>query len=281
MPVFDTQQPVPVTIDVLAGDIRITASDRADTVVEVRPSDLGHDPDIRAAEQTRVEMTSGGLLIKGPRQRSQSLFNKAGSVDVTVDLPAGSQVRAEATVGAVRAIGVLGECRVKTSAGDIEIDESGPADLRCSAGSIIADRVAGHAEISSGSGRIRVTEIDGTATIKNANGDIWVGHVTGDLRMHTANGDLTVDRADSGVTASTATGAVRAGDIRRGTTSLKTGFGEIEIGIREGTAAQLDVSTGFGRVHNDLTAADSPGDAADTAEVRARTSFGEIYIRRP
>jgi DUF4097 and DUF4098 domain-containing protein YvlB len=281
MPVFDTPQPVPVTIDVVAGDIRIIASDRADTVVQVRPSDVGHEPDVRAAEQTRVEMTTSGLLIKGPRQRSASLRNKVGSVDVSVELPAGSPVRADAALGVVRASGVLGECRVKTSAGDIEVEQSGAADLRCSAGSITADRVAGDAEISSGSGRIRVGEIDGTAAIKNANGDIWVGHITGDLRMHTANGDVTVGRADAGVNASTATGAVRAADIARGAVALKTGFGEIEIGIREGTAARLDVSTGFGRVHNDLAAADSPGEAADTAEVRARTGYGEIYIRRP
>jgi DUF4097 and DUF4098 domain-containing protein YvlB len=281
MPVFDTPQPVPVVIDVAAGDIRIIASDRADTVVEVRPSDPGHDQDVRAAEQTRVEQTAAGLLIKGPRQRSASLFNKVGAVDLSIELPSGSAVRADAAIGAVRATGPLGECRIKTSAGGIEVEQSGPADLTCGAGAITADRVTGHAEISSGSGRIRIGEVDGTAVVKNANGDIWVGQVTGDLRMHTANGDLTVGRADAGVTASTATGAIRASDIRRGTMSLKTGFGEIEIGIREGTAARLDVSTGFGRVHNDLTAADSPGAAEDIAEVRARTSYGDIYIRRP
>ncbi|HEU5421054.1 MAG TPA: DUF4097 family beta strand repeat-containing protein [Streptosporangiaceae bacterium] len=281
MPVFDTPQPVPMVIDVVAGDIRITASERADTIIEVRPSDPSHDPDVRAAEQTRVEETAAGLLVKGPRQRSRSLVSKVGAVDLTIELPSGSTIRADAAIGAVRAAGPLGECRIKTSAGDIDVEQAGPADLTCGAGAITADRVTGHAEISSGAGRIRIGEVDGTAAVKNANGDIWVGQVTGDLRMRTANGDLTVGRADAGVTASTATGAIRAGDIRRGTVSLKTGFGEIEIGIREGTAARLDVSTGFGRVHNDLTAADSPGEAADRAEVRARTSYGDIRIRRP
>ncbi len=281
MPVFSTPEPAPVVIDVVAGDIRITATDRSDTVVEVTPSDPGHDPDVRAAEQTRVEQTAAGLLIKGPRQRTASLRNKVGSVDVSIELPAGSPVRAEAAIGAVRASGLLGECQIKTSAGGIEIDQAGAADLSSSAGAIAAGRLYGHAEISTGSGRVRLGEIDGSAVVKNANGDIWIGHVTGDLRMNTANGDLTVGRADAGVTASTANGAVRVSDIRRGSISLKTGIGEIEVGIREGTAARLDVSTGFGRVHNDLTAADSPGAADDIAEVRARTSYGDIYIRRP
>ena len=39
MPTFDTDGPISVTIDLVVGDARITASDRSDTVVEVSPSD--------------------------------------------------------------------------------------------------------------------------------------------------------------------------------------------------------------------------------------------------
>jgi hypothetical protein len=63
-------------------------------------------------------------------------------------------------------------------------------------------------------------------------------------------------------------------------TSLRTGYGQIELGIRPGTAARLDAHTGFGQVHTDMSAADSPGPDEETAEVRARTSFGDIVIRR-
>ena len=59
MPVFDTPEPISVTIDLGLGDIRIAASDRADTVVDVRPTDESNEPDVRAAEQTRVEYTAG------------------------------------------------------------------------------------------------------------------------------------------------------------------------------------------------------------------------------
>jgi hypothetical protein len=41
------------------------------------------------------------------------------------------------------------------------------------------------------------------------------------------------------------------------------------------------VSTQFGRVHNHLDAADGPEPADETVEVRARTSYGDIVIRRP
>ena len=39
MPEFDTPEPITVEIDLVVGDVRLTASERANTVVEVRPSD--------------------------------------------------------------------------------------------------------------------------------------------------------------------------------------------------------------------------------------------------
>ena len=280
MPAFDTPEPISATIDLVAGDARITAGDRDDTVVQIQPSDISHEPDVRAAGQTRVEYAAGRLLVRAPRQRSLGLFGKPGSIDVTIELPAGSQLQGEASVAAFRCAGLLGECRISTATGDIELDRTGPLDLRTGAGRITVDHVAGHAEISTGSGRVRLGEVDGTAVIKNSNGDSWIGEVNGELRVNAANGDISVDHAGAGLMARTANGDVRIGEITRDAVSLKTAVGEIEIGIRAGTAARLDVSTQFGRVRNHLDAADSPGPSDQTAEVHARTSMGDIVIRR-
>jgi len=263
MPAFDTPEPISVTVDLGVGDVRIAASDRTDTVVDVRPTDEHNEPDVRAAGQTRVEYAAGRLLVKGPKQRGIGLFSKPGSVDVTIELPAGSQLDADAGAAAVHGAGRLGACRVKTGLGDITMD-----------------RLAGPADISAGSGEVRLGQIDGSAVIKNSNGDCRVGEITGDLRVHTSNGDVSVGRAGAGVAASTAYGDVRVGEVARGTASLRTSFGEIEIGIRGGTAARLDVSTMFGRVLNELAAAEGPGAAGETAEVHASTSYGDILIRR-
>jgi Toastrack DUF4097 len=263
MPAFDTPEPISVTVDLGVGDVRIAASDRADTVVDVRPTDDSNEPDLRAAEQTRVEYTAGRLLVMGPKQRGLGLFSKPGSVDVTIGLPAGSQLQGDAGVAAFHCMGRLGPSRVKTGAGDITMD-----------------RLAGPADIGTSTGDVRLGRIDGSAVIKNANGDCWVGEITGDLRAHTSNGDISVGRAGAGVAASSAYGDVRISEIARGSAALKTSFGEIEIGIRAGTAARLDVSTKFGRVFNDLAAAQGPGASDETAEVHASTSYGDILIRR-
>jgi DUF4097 and DUF4098 domain-containing protein YvlB len=248
--------------------------------VEIRPSDASHDQDVRAAEQTRVEYAAGRLLVRAPRQRSLSIFGKPGSIDVTIDLPAGSHVHGDASVAAFHGAGRLGECRVKTAAGDIQLEDTGPLDLNTGAGAISVDRVAGPAEVSTGSGRVRLREIDGTAVIKNSNGDSWVGEVAGDLRVNAANGNISVDHANADVNASTANGDVRVGGVRRGSASLKTSFGEIEVGIQAGTAARLDVHTEFGHIRNQMDASESPGPSDQTVEVRARTSYGDIVIHR-
>jgi DUF4097 and DUF4098 domain-containing protein YvlB len=280
MPTFDTPEPISAVIDLVVGDARITASDRGDTVVEIHPSDASHDQDVRAAEQTRVEYAAGRLLVRAPRQRSLSIFGKPGSIDVTIGLPAGSHVHGDASVAAFHGAGRLGECRVKTAAGDIQLEDTGPLDLNTGAGAISVDRVAGPAEVSTGSGRVRLREIDGTAVIKNSNGDSWIGDVAGDLRVNAANGNISVDHANADVNASTANGDVRVGGVRRGSASLKTSFGEIEIGIQAGAAARLDVHTEFGHIRNQMDASEGPGPSDQTVEVRARTSYGDIVIHR-
>lgn len=280
MPTFKTPEPISVTIDFAIGDARITASDRDDTVVEVRPSDGSHEPDVRAAEQTRVEYAAGRLLVKSAKQRGLGLFGKPGSIDVTIELPAGSHLQGAASVAAFRCMGHLGECRVKTSIGDIQLDHVGTLDLNTSAGAIVVDRVTGHVEISTGSGNVRLREIQGSAVIKNSNGDSWVGEITGNLRVNAANGDICIDHPYADVTARTANGDVLIGELVRGSATLKTARGEIEIGVHTGTAARLDVHTSFGRVRNQMETTDSPDSSENTVEVQARTSFGDIVIRR-
>lgn len=280
MPIFATPEPITVTIELGVGDVALSASERADTVVEVRPSDPGQDRDVRAAERTRVEYTDGRLQVVTPKGRGLGVFGKLGSVDVVIELPAGSQLRGEAGVAAVRGVGRLGECRFTTGLGDVQFDHTGPLHLNAGMGSVVVDRVAGTAEVTTGSGTVRLRQVDGTAVIKNSNGDTWVGQIAGDLQVKGANGDISVDHADAGVTARTANGQVRVGGITRGVASLDTAHGGIEIGIRAGTAARLDLHTALGRVISQLAEVDRPEPSDERVDVRARTTIGDILVHR-
>jgi hypothetical protein len=281
MPSFETPEPISATIDIAMGDVRMVAGDRGATVVDVRPSDASDDEDVKAAELTRVEYANEQLLVKAPKLRSWMSRRSGGSIEVTVELPAGSHVHGSAGLADFRCEGPLGDCRIKTGLGRIQIDRAKTLNLKSGAGDITVDRVTGQAEVTAGSGDVRVRAVDAGAVIKNSNGDTWVGVGGGDLRLNSANGSIAVDQAQADVGAKSANGAVRVGEVIRGSVVLETQIGELEVGIREGTAAWLDVSSRFGRVRNSLTASDEPDPSGETVEVRARTSVGDVVIRRP
>ncbi|MER5213862.1 DUF4097 family beta strand repeat-containing protein [Streptomyces sp. NPDC002838] len=277
MPSYETPEPISATLEFDIGDVRITASKRRDTVVEVLPSDGSDETDVRAAQQTKVMYSGGTLTIKGPKKRS--LFGKSGSIDVSVELPAGSQIQGTSPMADFICAGPLGDCRLKTSLGDIRLEEAETVNLRTDHGDIRVDRTNGNAEIH-GAGRIDIGEITGTATVKNGNGETTIGETTGDLKVNSAYGRISVGVAHASVDAKSANGAIRLGEVVRGQIQLDTAAGNVEIGIRESTAAWLDVNSRIGGVRNSLGPAEGPGGSEETVEVRARTGVGDIVIRR-
>ncbi len=280
MPTFDTREPISVNLELGVADIRITASDRTDTVVEVRPADPAKKGDVTAAEQTRVEYADGVLHIRSPRGWRHYTFLGGGeAIDLQIEVPAGSAVRGEAGMGTLSATGRLGECRYKSGAGGIHIEEAGALSLKTGAGDITVGRAGGACDFAT-AGAVRIGTIDGTAVIKNANGDTEIGDVTGDLRVKAANGKVTIGRAHSTVGATSANGDIRLGEVVRGAVNARTAYGRIEVGVRDGVAAWLDLNTAFGKVHSDLDAADRPAPGEDTVEVKARTAYGDVTVRR-
>ncbi len=277
MPSFDTPGPISATLEFDVGSVRISAAKRLDTVVVVLPRDGAVDADVEAAQQTTVTFSGGLLLVRGPRKRS--LFGRSGSIDVNIELPAGSGVRAVSPMAGFICEGRLGDCAIKTSFGGIRIDEAATISLKTGHGDIRVDRATGDADVS-GAGRVEVGEIAGTAAIKNGNGDTTIGEVARDLRARAANGRISVGVAHAGVDAKSANGGIRIGEVIHGQISLHTAVGDVEVGIAEHSTAWLEVNTGFGSVRNSLRPTDGPSPSGDTVEVRARTGVGDIVIRR-
>ena len=281
MPTFATPNPIIVDVELGVGDIRVEASDRIETVVDVRPSDPAKKADVSAAERTRVEYASGHLLVKAPTGWRRWMPDRDGeSIDVLIGLPEGSSVRVEAGVATVRGRGRIGECGCKVGVGDLQLDGSGPLELKTGAGDITVERAVGRTQIVTGSGAVRIGYIDGTAAVKNSNGDTWIGEVTGEARVSAANGSISMDRAREGIVAKTANGDVRLGEVERGAAVAQSAMGDVEVGIREGVAAWLELNTKFGEVHNDLDASESPEASEETVEVHASTSYGDVVVHR-
>ncbi len=281
MPTFDTPQPISVTVELGVGDIRIVASDRRDTVVEVRPSDDAKKSDATAAEHTHVEYAHGELAIKAPKGWRQHGVRSGGeAITVHVELPSGSQLDGHTGVAVLHCTGRLGRCHYRTGVGDIHIDQAGPVELRSGRGDIAVGEAVGPAEVTTGSGSVRIGRVDGTTVIKNSNGDTSIGEVTGDLRVNAANGTIVVDHAQAAVEARTANGDLCLREVASGSVRAQTALGTVDIGVLDGVTAYLDLDTRFGTVHNELDSVERPEAAGDTVEVRARTSFGDVNVRR-
>jgi DUF4097 and DUF4098 domain-containing protein YvlB len=279
---FQTPGHLSMTIDLgCVGDVRITTGDSTITTVDVRPRDTQRAADVRAAEQVNVELIGGLLRIVAQRSwRAYSLWGNGGAVDIVVEMPARSDLSADLAMGRLDVQGPLGACRVKTGMGNVRVDATGALRARTGFGDVAAETVAGDADLSTGSGALRVGRVEGDAVVKNSNGDVRIGTITGTLEAKSANGDIAVARAHGSVKAKTACGSVRVAEVESGSATLETAYGDVEIGIRTGTAAWLDVSSKSGTVRSSLEAADSPDDTDQTVEVRARTSYGDILIHR-
>ncbi|MEW2287399.1 DUF4097 family beta strand repeat-containing protein [Streptomyces sp. NPDC047841] len=176
---FDTPAPVSAVVDIPAGRVQFIASDRADTTVEVLPADPSKSRDTKAAEQTTVAYADGVLRITAPAGGKQ-LFGPSGSLEVTVQLPAGSDVEGKAAGAEFRGVGRLGDVAFDGAYRRFKVDEAASVRLTVVDGDVEVGRLNGSADISTARGDIRVDEAaKGTVVLRTQSGDISVAAANG------------------------------------------------------------------------------------------------------
>ncbi|MGW2709077.1 DUF4097 family beta strand repeat-containing protein [Streptomyces sp. NPDC001356] len=283
---FETPSPISVSLDLVAADIDVTASDRTDTVVTVRP---GNDSEAsaRAAEQTTVEYKNGKLVIKTPKPR-RSLFSRGRSAEdekestiaVAIEVPAGSDLSGEAALGYLTGTGRLGECRFTSACGNVQLEQTAGLHVEAALGDVNVGRVIGTAEITAAQGNLKIDLIEGSARIKNLSGMTALGDVIGELRVTATNGEVSVGRAFGDVAAKNTNGDIYLGEVARGEIVLETTRGSIGVGVPAGVAAHLDARSLVGGVYSALEDTAAPDGSAATVRLRTRTVMGEIKIHR-
>jgi DUF4097 and DUF4098 domain-containing protein YvlB len=175
---FDTTGPIAAVLDIPGGRIQFIAADRADTTVEVRPANAAKGRDVKTAEQTKVEYADGVLRIEAPVKNQY--FGPSGSVEVTVQLPAGSRIEGKAASAEFRGVGRLGDIVFEGAYDQIKIDEASSVRLTALDGDVEVGRLGGPAEISTARGDIRITEaVGGTVLLSTQSGDISVSATAG------------------------------------------------------------------------------------------------------
>lgn len=279
MPTFTTPTPIDLAINLQVGAIDVVASDRADTVVTVEPTNPSKAVDRRGAEETRVDFDGQRLTITGPKPRL-SWVGPTESVDLRIELPTGSRLTAELAVGGVHTSGQLGATRIKASMGPVDLDATGDLWLRAGHGGAALGSANGSIEITADHGQIRVGSVTGDALLKASHGSILINEIGGDLDAKLSYGDLDLARALGSVTAKTAYGAISLREVSSGSIQADSGYGQVTVGVRPGVPAWLDLSSKEGHVRNHLQGDQAPAEDEQTVAVRARTQFGDITIQR-
>ncbi|MFD3508057.1 GIN domain-containing protein [Nocardia sp. NPDC058666] len=204
MSTFQTPQPIAVTVDVPCGEVTVIASDRLDSVVDVRPADAANKADVRAAQEVQVDFVDGALKVETPK--SWKPFSGKPTISVTVEVPTGSALDATLAMGRLVSVGEFGQCDLEVSAGDIVVENPGAS-----------------------------------------------------------------------VSAKTAKGNIRVDEATRGVLRLETSMGDLEVGVRRGSAARLEADAMGGNVQN-LTEPVDPQGNSETVRIVARTLYGSVIV---
>ena len=277
MPTFSTPGPITAPVQVAGAQVRVTASDRTDTVVLVEPINTASQSDVKVANKTKVDFAGGQLSVK-----TTVSGDKNGSVAITIDLPAGSSLVAYLAHSGVHADGSFGDCELHIASGRVQLDRIDALQASIASGEVAIGHIAAGATIDGGAFAMRIGEVEGTVGFSNSGGQAWIGHASADLDLSGGSGscDFDIDRADESVNASTASGAIRIGRMTHGQAKLMNGSGNIEVGISEGTAASIDVNSERGAVHNFVSSQGDSDPSDDMVIVHARARHGDIIIQR-
>ncbi|WP_318212823.1 DUF4097 family beta strand repeat-containing protein [Streptomyces sp. SJL17-1] len=213
---FATATAIATVLDIPAGRIQLIAADRNDATVDIRPVNAAKSADVKAAGQVTVEFTDGVLRITAAPPKNK-ILGDSGSVEVTVQLPAGSRVEAKTAAAELRGVGRLGDVVFEGALGPVKLDEAASARLTLQAGDITVGRLGGSAEISTQKGDLRIAEaMGGTVVLRTAAGDITVGAARGvsaALDAGTGYGRVHNSLANNGTAALTLHATTSYGDI--------------------------------------------------------------------
>jgi hypothetical protein len=275
MTAFATPGPIVATVEVAGAQVRVTASDRTDTVVLVKPINEASRSDIKVASKTKVGFADGQLSVTTTTPR-----DKSGSIAITIDLPAGSSLAAYLAHSSVQVDGPVGQCELHLASSQVQLDRIDGLQANIAAGEVTIGHIAGRADIDGGAFAMRIGEVEGTVGLSSSGGQAWIGHASADLDLSSGSGDFDIDRADGSITATTASGAIRIGRMTHGQAKLMNGSGNIEVGISEGSAASIDVNSERGAVHNFVSPQGDSDPSDPKVMVHARTRHGDIIIQR-
>jgi Putative adhesin len=287
---FDTDGPVELDLTTGGGSITVRLVDEPGVHVEIRQDTVGGSPwaqgvtnlmswvstqfpqfsgqfgeavpegssaGAEAVRQTRVDFTAGRLVVRTPKE----LQLRNVPIAVSVQAPAGSHVEAASGAGHVNVSGRAGRITVHTGSGRITTDQAeGSAKIETGSGTVRLGPMTAGLRAKTGTADIEVSALSAASTVVTGSGDVWLGAVTADVLARTGSGRVTIANAASGEL------------------ELHTGSGAIHVGVRKGSPAEVDLSSGSGEARSELHLTNSPPESKPPLRIRGRTGSGSALV---
>jgi DUF4097 and DUF4098 domain-containing protein YvlB len=272
MHTFETPSPVNLRVELWQGSVDISAEDTQTTTVELRG-------DQELIDSAKVEQRGNQIDVMMPKIKS-GLFRRSAEVEARIVVPKHSNARVQTASADIRTHGDLGEVDASSGSGDVEVDQAAEAGVRTGSGDITVRAVHGDCNTKTGSAEVMLGKIGGDCDVLSGSGDVMIDEVVGTLKIKAGSGDILVKSSGDGVDAMAGSGDLLLRRVERGRVKAKTGSGDITVGVADGTAAYLDVSTVTGDVSSELDGSEAPVDGELTAEIFVQTGSGDVVLQR-
>jgi DUF4097 and DUF4098 domain-containing protein YvlB len=246
---FHTPLPLELEVGIPSGQIEVETTEGEESNITV-------DGDDRVLEEVEIRQ-DGNRLVVAYRGKGKFGFSLS-----PFTLVFGSELRVRATVPHTAGV------KVKTASADTRLDGR-----------------FGALGVNSVSGDVRLRgEVGGPANLKTVSGDADLDRVEGDLSAHTVSGDLRVGPIAGSTDLKTVSGDIRLQTVTAGDVRFTSVSGDIEIGIAQGSAVDVDAGSTSGDLSSEVPLASEPtpgeGEAGPTVVLRGRTVSGDVKVFR-
>jgi DUF4097 and DUF4098 domain-containing protein YvlB len=248
---FATTEPVELLLEIQAGTMTVHASPTTEVALDV----TAHGGDDHAVT---VERAGRQIRVIGPR--GIGLFRRGSHIDIRASVPEGTDLV------------------VRTGSADLQVTGSiADVDIRTGSGDMAIGLTTGSVRATAGSGDVRLGSVAADAAINAGSGDIVIERAGGRVLVKSGSGDVVVRTCAADVSATTGSGDIHLGRLTVGTTTVRTGTGDVLVAVTDGVPVWTDIAAGGG-VTSTLTPRGEPGPGQPFVTVRGQVGTGSVRL---
>lgn len=253
---FDVGTPLHASVKVLSARVEVRPTTGGTASCSVDPLDPQHEASALLADAAGIHLRGDRLEVTA---RDAGRAARDGELLVRLGLPPGSRLTVQAGRASIEVRGGLEALDAKLGAGDVDADRVERA-LTVKAGQVdVTVAEAGKVSVTTGQGSLRAQQVR-DADFRAAHGQVDLAATDGHVAVKGAAVDLLVHAA------------------RRGAVDFHAAAGGARVGVVEGTAVELDLTSGTGTVRCELPHEPDLRRGDVELKLRLRSATGDVLV---